>query len=148
MRVVVEQPADAAGKAGYNSAHRQCLLHMVAFPPSTFDCETSGKFSSPRTEVTLQRAVLEKLPILLDIANSTTADEGGTSTELELPCSVWGFVSLLLLLEGSMKPGHWFGGDSEPSLPAQTLLVCTSAQHHVAPKYSSLSAPFFIMCAV
>lgn len=100
VRVVAEQPADGVGKARYNSAHRQCLLHMVASPPNTFDCETSGKFSSPRTEVTLQWAVLEELPILLEVCESTAAEDGGTSTDLELPCSVWGLVSLLLLLEG------------------------------------------------
>jgi hypothetical protein len=61
VRVVVEQATDAADRERYNSGHRQCLLHMVAVPPTTFDCDTSGKMSAPCTEVILQRAMLEKL---------------------------------------------------------------------------------------
>jgi hypothetical protein len=37
---------------------------------------------------------------------------------------VLGFVSLLLMLEGKMQPTEWFQGDSDISLPTQTLLVC------------------------
>jgi hypothetical protein len=122
IHVVVEQPARAADQERYNSAQMQCLQRMVASPPTTFDCEVSGSISAPRTEVILQKAMWEKLPLLLDISKSTcrTQQEAG---QLELPCSVWGFVSLLLLLQGNMKLSHWFRGDKDTSLPTQTLLV-------------------------
>jgi hypothetical protein len=126
VHVVVEQPAHAADQERYSSAHTQCVQRMAAVPPATFDCEISGKMSAPRTEVILQRAIFEKLPLLLDISASTCSKEQAAAAPLELPCSVWGFVSLLLLLEGNVKLSHWFRGDCDTSLPAQTLLVCTS----------------------
>jgi hypothetical protein len=125
VRVVVQQPADAADQERFNSAHRQCVQRMVAVPPANFDCEISGKVSAPRTEVILQRAMLEKLPLLLDISKSTSSKQQAAA-QLELPCSVWGFVSLLLLLEGNVKLSHWFRADTDTSLPTQTLLVCTT----------------------
>jgi hypothetical protein len=125
VHVAVEKPADhdAADKERCNSAHRQCLQLMAASPPNTFDCEISGKVSAPRTRFILQRAMLEKLPLLLDIAKSTS-NEQRADAHLELPCSVLGFASLLFLLEGKMKPNEWFRADSETCLPIQTLLVC------------------------
>jgi hypothetical protein len=124
VHLVVEQP-DRAAAQRYNSAQMQCLQHMVDSPPTTFDCEISGRVSAPRTEVILQRAMVEKLPLLLDITQSTSSARQA-AIELELPCSLWGFVSLLLLLEGNMKLNHWFRGDRDTALPTQTLLVCTS----------------------
>lgn len=123
MRVAVEQPAHAVEARRYSSAQRQCLLQMVASPPHSSECETSGKVSAPRTELTLQQDVMEELPLLQDISQNTSPSTDAHA-DLELPCSVWGIVSLLLLLEGSVKLAHWFGGDCDPSLPAQTLLVC------------------------
>jgi hypothetical protein len=123
LSVVVEQTADAVDKERYNSAHQQCLLHMVSYPPTSFTCVTSGDMSAPRTEVKLQRSVLQQLPLLQDISKSTSDKEDGRNTELELPCSIWGFVSLLMLLEGSLQLEYWFGQDMDPSLPSQTLLV-------------------------
>ena len=66
---------------------------------------------------------MEELPLLQDISQNTSPSTDAHA-DLELPCSVWGIVSLLLLLEGSVKLAHWFGGDCDHSLPAQTLLVC------------------------
>jgi hypothetical protein len=99
--MVVEEPDDA-DKERNDSAHGQCLLRMVAYPPTLFDFETSGKVATPRIEIILQRAMLEKLPLLLDITESTSSKRIADAP-LELPCSVWGFVSLLLLLEGNVK---------------------------------------------
>jgi hypothetical protein len=122
VQIVVERPTDAAGKDHYHSAHSQCLQRMVAVPPNDFDCELSGKVSAPCTKFILRKAMLEKLPLLLDISERTCSKEQAAAP-LELPCSVWGFVSLLLLLEGKMKLSEWFRGDSDTSLPTQTLLV-------------------------
>jgi hypothetical protein len=73
--------------------------------------------------------MVEKLPLLLDISKSTSSKQLAAA-QLELPCSVWGFVSLLLLLEGNVKLSHWFRADTDTSLPTQTLpslkLVCTT----------------------
>lgn len=91
VHITVEQNSDAdeRAKEAYNSAHRQCLLHMAARAPKTFDCESYGRLSAPRTEVVLQRSVVEKLPLLLDIANSTISGSNeSANAELELPCSV------------------------------------------------------------
>jgi hypothetical protein len=120
--VVVKRPASVADQ-WCTSAHRQYLLRMAAYPPTTFKCKVSGKMLCPCMEVILHRAMLEKLPLLLKAFQSTRSTRP-TIDELELPCSVWGFVSLLLLLEGSVKMRQWFRGDSDTSLPNQTLLVC------------------------
>jgi hypothetical protein len=113
---------------------------MIAVPPTTFDCDTSGKMSAPRTEVILQRAMLGTLPLLVNLSKSTSSKEQATA-QLELPCSVWGFVSLLLLLEGNVKLSHWFQGDCDTTLPIQTLLVCARGCSSIAfihPAYSEM----------
>jgi hypothetical protein len=120
--VVVERPTNDADKERYTSVHRQYLLRIPASPPKTFNCEISGKMLCPSTKVILQKAMLEKLPLLLDISQSPSSKQQAAA-QLELPCSVWGFVSLLLLLEGNVKLAHWFQGNSDTSLPTQTLLV-------------------------
>ena len=125
VRIIVEQKsdADAKEKERYNSAHQQVVAHMIARPPKTFNCVTFGDLTAPRTDLVLQRSMLEQLPLLLDISESTTGDIEETRIDIQLPCSVWGLTSLLLLLEGAVKQHHWFGVASDPSLPAQTLLV-------------------------
>lgn len=131
VQMIVVQNVNMSHQAReqYNSAHRQCLLHMVSHQPKTFKCETAGDLSEPRTEVVLQQEILKQLPLLLDISESTSTDSQSSSCELELPCSIWGFVSLFFLLEGAVKCLHWFWTDSEPSLPAQTLLACAMPAH-------------------
>jgi hypothetical protein len=125
IHVVVEKPADAAERQRHELAQRQCVQRILATAPSTFDCELSGKGSAPRTKLILQRAMFEKLPLLLDISKSTS-NEQQESAQLELPCSVLGFVSLMFLLEGQLKPSALVQGDSDTSLPTQTLLVCSN----------------------
>jgi hypothetical protein len=123
LYVVVERPADATDEEQYSLARSHCLQLMAESPPKTFECETSGEVFGPSTKVIVQETMLEKLPLLLDISTSTSSKEQAAAP-LELPCSVWGFVSLLLLLEGSAKPSHWFRADCDASLPAQILVVC------------------------
>ena len=103
-------------------------------PPQHFDFELAGRASMPSTEVVIKRCLLEKIPLLRDIS-SNTSDVKGVSeaehpmggAEIELPCSVWGLVSLLLLLlEGCVVVKDWFEANwqtNDPSLPAQTLEV-------------------------
>lgn len=138
-RVVVEQPEDAtdAERAAYNSAHRQCWLHIVSHAPREFSVTMTGNSKSPKTEVHIESALLNQLPLLCDAqacasASAPTATSGSGNTSqsnpaaLQLPCSVWGLVSLLLLLEGSMTVAQWFDSDkpeADAALPAQTLEV-------------------------
>ena len=76
----------------------------------------------------MQRGLLEKLPLLHDIAKSTDsvscASTPQQAADMMLPCSVWGLISLLLVAEGAVGVQQWFGSgsaDCDPSLPAQTL---------------------------
>jgi hypothetical protein len=63
VHLVVQQPARAADQEWYNAAQIQCQQRMIASPPTTFDCEISGRMSAPRTEVILRRAMVEKAAI-------------------------------------------------------------------------------------
>lgn len=131
VSVVAKQPKDRtdAERQAYNSAYRQCWGHLMSKPGLEFDVEVTGRASAPGTEVVIQWSLLEKLPLLHDIASNTSsaeasADEQGV--EMLLPCSVWGLVSLLVLLEGRVTVRQWFESDwpaNDPSLPAQTLEV-------------------------
>lgn len=140
VSVLVTQPSDTedADRESYNSAYRQCLGHLMATPPREFDVEVTGRAFAPGAEVTIQRSLLQKLPLIHDIASNTSAkdaeDKEGSESEtshrqdadIMLPCSVWGLASLLLLLEGRVAVKELFEGDrsaNDPSLPAQTLEV-------------------------
>jgi hypothetical protein len=125
IHVEAEQPADAADEGRYNFAQMQFLHPMAAIRPTTFDCKLSGWMSAPRTKFILQRAMFEKLPLLMDISNSTSTEQQATA-HLQLPCSMKGFMSLLLVLEGHMKLRQLIQGDIDTSLPTQTLLVRSS----------------------
>jgi hypothetical protein len=138
VRIVVEEYLDAVTHLCV-AAHRQCQLRMFAVPPRTFTCVTAGNMSAPRTDLVLQRWLLEKLPLLLDISNSTSNKQ--KASQLELPCSVWGFVSLLLLLERNVKLKRWLGSSGDTFLPAQTLLVCPTdcePYHPVSSAYTTV----------
>lgn len=144
VRVVVQQPRDVtdAERDVYNSAYRQCWAHMATNPPKEFHVTfLEDNHSGPETEVVIQSSLVEKLPLLQDVAKSTGAVAELTHDEFEddlivqrqpqvanmaLSCSVWGLVSLLLLLEGNVTMKHWFASccpDSDPGLPAQTVEV-------------------------
>jgi hypothetical protein len=135
----LKQPVDATDgeRQAYNSAYRQCWGHLMSHPPKGFNVNVSGGIAAPFTEVTVREALLAKLPLLKDVSGSTSADDPTEDsvresepaaprvTSMSLPCSVWGFVSLLVLLEGSIGLKSWFSNrtDADPSLPAQTLEV-------------------------
>ena len=106
-----------------NMAERQCESHILYHPTEKFTLKTDGRFSASVTEVTIHRALLESLPLLQDLKSSTN---DGTPAQVDLPCSLWGLVSLLVLLEGSVTVKEWFGGDPEhqdANLPSMTLQV-------------------------
>ena len=146
VKVVVKQPATAARttRAAYNAAHLQCWGHMMLQAPSRFDVAFSGSARSPETEVCIQGELLEELPLLADIASSCACSTDDVEpqpdvtalsklSEVELPFSVWGLVSLLLLMEGSVAVGDWFGSarpDIDAGLPSETLAVRSSNLYH------------------
>lgn len=129
MRIVVKQPPHEPQKG------------PLACPPQHFDVHMAGSVSSPETTVTIGQPLLPQLPLLSSIRlNCTASDADGVtdsladtkidadvkSTEIELPGSVWGLVSSLVLLERSVSPGQWFVGRnacSDATLPVQTLEV-------------------------
>lgn len=139
--VTVKQPALATGsdRAAYNAAHRQCWGHLMLHPPASFDVAFSGSARSPVTEVSIQGDLLEELPLLSDIASCaltseprehTPAEDASASASevpaIDLPFSVWGLVSLLLLMEGSVAVSDWFAAsrpDAHAGLAAETLTV-------------------------
>lgn len=135
VRITFRQPEDVGSVSpppqALNSiaAAKQCQTHAASHPNQEFEVELKEGLPdavvSEEIQVTLQSPLLQKLPLLNDVQNSTTSDS--KVVDLDLPCSVWGFVSLLILLEGSVSVKEWFGGssqnDHDPSLPAHTLQV-------------------------
>lgn len=141
VRVVVKQPnfkqAPESNRKLYHSAQRQCCSRLMMDPPQAFDVDVSGSVSAPTITVTIEKSLMEKLPLLATIGNSTVdededdlmpeeSEENVKATQVELPCTVWALVSLLVLLEGNVSCQQWFQGtvsDSDASLPAQTVEV-------------------------
>lgn len=136
VRVVVPQPKDAtpAQLAAYSSGRGQCWQHMTCKPPRDFRVSLAGDIPSLAVTLHINPSLVSKLPLLADIASNTTNGNTGTkvngsdenSLEVELTSSVWGIVSLLLLMEASVSMTHWFASSraaSDPVLPAQTLEV-------------------------
>lgn len=120
--------ADEAAAAKHEidciDAEHQCRIHIASHPTKQFSLKFDGCFPGPAVEVTIKHSLLQQLPLLKDVQSSTHGGEG-TSTQVDLPCTVWGLVSLLILL-GGVGMEEWFGGDASnqgPSLPANTLLV-------------------------
>lgn len=88
VRVIIEQSPDAdeTDHMHHPSGSKQRLISTAARPRKRLKCVT-------RTRVVLERPVLEQLPLLLDICDSTTGADRSKSINLELPYSVWGFSS-------------------------------------------------------
>ena len=144
--VSVTQPsvASEADREAFNAAYAQCCTYLRSHPPTEFDIQVSGRLLAPCTEVVINRSLLKKIPLIHDIATNTSSGDGDPCTatkaaetdakalevvqeaSMQLPCSVWGLVSALLLLEGKVSLKQWFETDwpaKDPSLPAQTLQV-------------------------
>ena len=119
--VIIRFAPDEPGARRLDSmAERQCKRHILAHPSEQFSLKTDGRFPASVIAVTIDGALLERLPLLQDVRSSTNNVE---PAEMEL---LWGLVSLLILLEGSVGVEEWFGGDPRllaASLPGSTLLV-------------------------
>lgn len=142
VRVTVQQPRDITDENNdvHNSAYGHCWGHIDTNPPRQFQVNLVHVDPSVvEIEVVIQDSLLEKLPLLHDVVKSTCSVarmaqhglvEGNREHQvasISLSCSVWGLVSLLLLLEGAVTMKHWFASccpDSDSGLPAQTLEVC------------------------
>lgn len=83
------QPEDATVAAtqelGSLAAERQCRAHIASHPTYEFKLKTDGHFPAPQMEVSFSSGLLEQLPLLQDVRNTT---EGQKSAPLELPCSL------------------------------------------------------------
>ena len=104
-------------------AERQCKSYILAHPLELFSLKTDGRIPASDVAVTIYGTLMERLPLLHDVRSSTNNVE---HAEMELPCPLWGLMSLLVLLEGSVGIEEWFGGDPRlmaASLPGHTLLV-------------------------
>ena len=95
------------------AAERQCRAHIASRPSKDFCLRFDGWFPAPAVEVAVQRSLLQQLPLLKDVQRSTPGGES-MHAPANLPCTVWGLVSLLILLRGGVGVEEWFGGD--PSL--------------------------------
>ena len=85
--------------------------------------------------LTVQNALLQKLPYIAELQKQKLGDQAGqkkaskgTEASHKVPfnpgCSMWGLVSLLLLVENEVQLERWFGDeDSDASLATHTLLV-------------------------
>lgn len=162
VRVAVHQLQDAtaAERAVHNSAQRQCCSHISTNPPRQFQVNwIHDNPSEIETEVVIEASLLEKLPLLQDVAKSAGCAARLTQDEFEddlvchkhpqavnvsLSCSVWGLVSLLLLLEGAVTMQHWFASgcpDGDTGLPARTLEVCYMSNFHCLAAYLARFGP-------
>ena len=129
-RVVIRfaHPDGAAQAAqhelGSLAAERQCRAHIARHDlTDRVSVRLDRHVPAPVTEVIFEEAFVEQLPLLREVQDSTDAAKG---SHVQLPCSSWGLVSLLILLEGSVGVEEWFGGDPETldaSLPGHTLQV-------------------------
>lgn len=136
--------ASDAERAAYISAQRQCMSRILSNSPKRFELQTTGSVVSPVAQtLKLQSNLLSELPILLVASDtsSSTDDESSCDREqcsqmplnMNLPCSVWGFVSLLLILDGCVRVDKILQDSShggEPAaarLPVETLEVLIPA---------------------
>lgn len=130
-------------------AEHQCRAYIAKHPKEEFKVTVKGSCAAPAVEVALQAAMLERLPLLHDVEDSTANDSKPAA--VELPCTVWGLVSLLILLQGNLTVDEWFGFGRDPhvqdaSLPANTLVVrasCVMLPCTAAPRKPLLSELHF-----
>lgn len=143
VRVRVSEPdnaskcASSSEQSTHDALQRNCWAQMpCGRSMQHFDVKFAGTDGAPAVEVVIHKELVQANPLLRDVAGSTLAD-GDVLHETEffeeqvagmdLPCSVWGLVTLLLLLEvGPPVLGmeEWMGGvQGHPGLPMQTLEV-------------------------
>lgn len=109
------------------TACRQCLNALMSRPPKAFRAQINYN-SHPgvvKVIVEISFPLLSQIPLLADICESTVGTpRANKKTSFHAPCPAWGLLSLLLLMENSVKMQHWLGGaESAPSLAGLTLQV-------------------------
>ena len=147
VRIVVDERVSLSAhedKAVHSWAHGQCLALVAERAPQSFRVATLAQSSSSSVDICISQCLVERLPVLLDIASCTVTgssihstaktdrklpkkrrrDDGGV--ELSIPFGVCGLVTLLLLLEESVTLQHWFDSCRQNNafgLAGQTLQV-------------------------
>lgn len=109
------------------TACRQCLNALMTRSQKAFRAQINYNSSPGVAKVIIEISfpLLSKIPLLADICDSTVGTPGANKkTAFHAPCPAWGLLSLLLLMENSVKMQHWLGGaESAPSLAGLTLQV-------------------------
>lgn len=115
VRIVFQNRAEETSydeRAKYISAQRQCLARILSSPhPKRFELQTTGSVADPVAQVLiLQKELVEELPVLhvasetgSGLDNEHTCDEAMNPVDMSVPCSVWGLVSLLLVVDGCVS---------------------------------------------
>lgn len=129
-RIRVARPEAATQLQRQISFHAftKCWKHLEAHPTTEFILQLLGSPSQPEYEVFISQRLLCQLPLLHDISCSTdqsadTCANASSATAMKLFSVFWGFISLLVLIEGQVTVEEWFGDPSafNETLPAQTL---------------------------
>lgn len=120
----------------YNAASGQCMFLLLSKPPQNLSCEVKGSSESLEVLLRIEKDALQMLPLLADLekvsaASEESCEDGDITKKASFapPASVWALVTLLLLLEKHCTVDRMFccdgDGDGDPSLPGQTLAVCS-----------------------
>lgn len=110
---VVVQYSTLARAAVPENVEAHCMRELRARTPNTFWCSIKYKADSQEIELVIQNALLNKLPRLATLKRmsaSGSSPGGAREAQFDPPCSVWGLVSLLLLIEGQVEMLQWFSG--------------------------------------
>lgn len=124
-----EDSTNARNSAGlHDHTKRKSIEYLSSHDEASLSVNLDGPVQSPVMEVVLQKALIKKLPLLLNVESSTS---GSKPAEIKLPCTIWALVSLLILLEGEVTVQEWFEFKGEHSqedeaLPGDNLAVCSS----------------------
>lgn len=110
------------------TACRQILNALMSRPPKAFRAQINYNTHPGvvRVIVEISFPLLNQIPLLADICESTAVVSGERKKPVAFhaPCPAWGLLSLLFLMEKSVKMQHWLGGpESAPDLAGLTLQV-------------------------
>ena len=110
------------------TASSQCLNALMCRPPKAFKAKHSHDTETNVVDLVIDVSLplLRQIPLLFDIYESTVdTSSGSKKTSFQAPCPAWGLISLLYLMERSVKMQQWLGGaDAAPGLAGLTLQVC------------------------
>lgn len=133
--LVMQQPCSAATSNATSPSQLHCMKQLMTRTPATFSCRLNLAAESSGVELTIQNALLRKLPFIASLQKQKLGEPAGQkkaskSTDachkapFNPTCSMWGLVSLLLLIEKEVQIERWLGDvDSDPALATHTLQV-------------------------